>query len=56
MVYIFKIFGSILAAVLLIVFLGPVVIKLKSVGLTVVVVIGLAMMLIDTWQSLRSDD
>ena len=51
---IFKVLGSILAAALLILFLGPVVVKLKDVGLTAVVLIGLAMMLVDTWQSLQS--
>ncbi len=53
---IFKILGSILAATLLIVFLGPVVIKIKSVGLTIVVAVGLVMMLVDTWQALKSQD
>ncbi len=51
-----KIVGSIIAAALLILFLGPVVVKLKSVGLTAVVLIGVGMMLVDTWQSLRSAD
>lgn len=51
-----KIIGSILAAALLILFLGPVVVKLKSVGLTAVILIGVAMMLVDSWQSLKSGE
>ncbi|MGB5081180.1 MAG: hypothetical protein WBO23_10605 [Burkholderiales bacterium] len=51
-----KIFAAILSAALLIVFVGPVVVKLKDVALTTVVAIGLAMMLYDLWQSLREKD
>jgi ABC-type branched-subunit amino acid transport system permease subunit len=50
----FKILGGILAAALLIIFIGPVVLKLKDVALSIVVLIGLGMMLVDLWQSLRS--
>jgi len=52
----FRILASIVAAALLIVFISPVVIKIKSVALVVVVLIGLAMMLVDIWQSLKSTD
>jgi ABC-type branched-subunit amino acid transport system permease subunit len=52
----FKILGSILAGSLLIVFIGPVVIKLKDVALSIVVLIGLAMMITDIWQSLKSKE
>ncbi len=41
---------------LLILFISPVVVKLKDVALSVVVLIGMTMMLIDLWQSLRSKD
>jgi ABC-type branched-subunit amino acid transport system permease subunit len=51
-----KIFAGILSAALLIVFVGPVVLKLKDVALSIVVAIGLAMMLYDLWQSLREKD
>ena len=44
------------AAALLIGFVAPVVIKLKDVALIAVVLIGLAMMLVDLWQSLRSKE
>jgi hypothetical protein len=52
----FKILAGIVAAALLIVFIGPVVIKLKETSLTVVALIGVTMMLVDLWQSLKSKD
>ncbi len=53
---VFKIIAGIVAAALLIIFVGPVVVKLKDAALTVVVLIGLTMMLVDIWQSLKSKD
>jgi hypothetical protein len=53
---ILKIFAGIVAAALLIIFVGPVVVKLKDAAFTVVVLIGLTMMLVDLWQSLKSKD
>ena len=53
---IFKVLGSILAAALLIIFIGPVVVKLKDVALSIVVLIGVTMMVVDIWHSLRSKD
>ncbi|MDH3319747.1 MAG: hypothetical protein OEO84_08665 [Betaproteobacteria bacterium] len=53
---ILKIVAGIVAAALLMVFMAPVVIKLKDVAFTVVVLIGLAMMFVDIWQSLQSKD
>ncbi len=52
----FKIFTSIVAASLLLIFIGPVVIKLKDVALTIVALIGVIMMAVDIWHSLRSKD
>jgi hypothetical protein len=52
----FKILSAIVAAAMLIIFISPVVIKLKDVAFSVVVLIGLAMMLTDVWQSLKSKD
>ena len=52
----FKIFASVVAAALLIVFIAPVVVKLKEVSLTAVALIGLTMMIVDIWQSLKSKD
>jgi hypothetical protein len=51
-----KIFAAILAIVLMLGFLSPVMFKLKDVVLGVVILIGIAMMLVDLWQSLRSKD
>lgn len=52
----FKILASIVAAALLIIFIGPVVIKLKDTALSVVVLIGVSMMVVDIWHALRSKD
>lgn len=52
----FKIFASVVAAALLIVFIAPVVVKLKEMSLIVVALIGLTMMVVDLWQSLKSND
>lgn len=51
-----KVFAGILSAALLIAFIGPVVIKLQDVALTIVVLLGLVMMLYDLWQSLREKE
>jgi hypothetical protein len=52
----FKIFASVVAAMLLILFISPVVVKLKDVALSAVVLIGLTMMITDIWQSLKAND
>lgn len=52
----FKIFSGIVAATLLIVFIAPVVIKLKEFSLAGVALIGVTMMLFDLWQAIRSGD
>jgi len=52
----FKIFAGIVAAALLIVYVSPVVLKLKEISLALVVLIGLTMMIADIWQSLRAKD
>ena len=51
-----KIFAAIVAVVLVLGYLSPVVFKLKDVALTVIIVIGVVMMLIDLWQSLQKED
>ena len=51
-----KIFAAIVAVVLVLGYLSPVVFKLKDVALTVIVVIGVVMMLVDLWQSLQKED
>lgn len=51
-----KIIAGIVSAALLVAFVSPVVIKLKEISLIAVVGIGLAMMIVDLWQSLKSKD
>jgi hypothetical protein len=51
-----KIFAAVVAVALVLGFLAPVVFKLKNVALTVIVLIGVVMMLIDLWQSLRREE
>jgi hypothetical protein len=51
-----KIAYSILAIVLMLLYLSPVVYRLKQVDLSIVVLVGVAMMLVDVWQSLKSND
>ncbi len=51
-----KIFAAIVAVVLTLAFLTPVVFKLKDIALGVIILIGITMMLVDLWQSLKSKD
>ena len=51
-----KIFAGIVAIALMVAYLSPVVFKLKDIALGVVILIGIAMMLIDLRQSLKSED
>ncbi len=51
-----KIFAAIVAIALMIAFLTPVVFKLKDVALGCIILIGIAMMLIDLWQSLQAKE
>ena len=51
-----KIFAAAVAVALFLSFVSPVVFKLKDVALGVIILIGLAMMLVDLWQSLQSKD
>lgn len=53
---IFKILAGIVAAALLIAFIGPVVVKLKDPALIIVALIGVGMMAVDIWQSLKSKE
>jgi len=53
---ILKILAGLLAVVLMVIYLIPPVYKLQDIELGVVVAIGIAMMLVDLWQSLRSKD
>lgn len=51
-----KIFAAFVAVVLVIGFLSPVVMKLKDVALACIILIGIVMMLVDLWQSLRAKE
>lgn len=51
-----KIFAAIVAIVLMITFLAPMVFKLKDVALGCIILIGIAMMLVDLWQSLQAKE
>ena len=53
---VFKILAGILAAALLLIYMGPVVLKLQDKALWVIAMIGVIMMLVDLWQSLRTKD
>ena len=51
-----KIFAALVAVFLMLAFLSPVVFKLKEIALGCVILIGIVMMLIDLWQTLRAAD
>jgi len=51
-----KFFAAVVAVILMISFLVPVVLKLKDVALGVVIAVGIAMMLVDLLQSLKSKE
>jgi hypothetical protein len=53
---ILKIVTGLIAMVLMIAYVLPPAIKLKHVALAIVIAIGVVMMLIDLWQSLREND
>jgi len=51
-----KIVCGIVAATLLVVFTGAVAVKLQETALTVVILIGVVLMLVDLWLSIKSKD
>lgn len=51
-----KLVGAAAAVILVLSYLLPPVYKLKDVALGVVILIGIAMMLVDLWQSLQSKE
>lgn len=54
--YALKVAAGIFAVFLMLLYLSPVVWKLKQPALTIVVLIGVVMMLVDLWQSLKSKE
>lgn len=51
-----KIVSGIVAVILVLAFLAPPVLKLKDAALAAVCLIGVGMMLIDLWQTLRAEE
>lgn len=49
-----KIVAGIVAVVLMLAYLGPIVLKLQEFALTLVILSGIVLMLIDLWQSMQS--
>jgi len=47
---------AVVAVVLMLLYLSPVLYRLRELDLTIVVVIGVGMMLVDVWQSLKSKE
>ena len=52
----FKIAAALVAVALLSGYLLALAFKLKEIDLTIAIIIGLALMLVDLWQSLKSKD
>jgi len=48
--------AALLAVTLVLIYLAPVVLRLREPALSIVVLIGIVMMLVDLWQSLRSKE
>jgi hypothetical protein len=51
-----KIVYSVFAVVLMLLYLSPVLYRLKQLDLAIVVIIGISMMLVDVWQALKSKE
>lgn len=51
-----KIFAGLVGVVLLLVYVAPVVLKLKDIPLWCVALLGIGMMIVDLWQSLQSKE
>ena len=52
----FKYVAGVIAAALLILYSGAIAWKLKDIPLAIVILIGITMMVVDLWQSFKSDD
>jgi hypothetical protein len=51
-----KLVFGVIAMLLMLGFVGAIVIKLKEISLTIMVLIGVAMMVYDFWESLKEKD
>ncbi|MBE7426758.1 MAG: hypothetical protein HS106_12125 [Ideonella sp.] len=47
---------AVVAVVLMLLYLSPVLYRLKELDLAIVVIVGVGMMLLDVWQSLKSKE
>ncbi|MCC7284729.1 MAG: hypothetical protein IT503_00985 [Burkholderiaceae bacterium] len=47
---------AVVAVVLMLLYLSPVLFRLKELDLAIVMIVGVAMMLLDVWQSLKSKE
>ncbi|MCC6246232.1 MAG: hypothetical protein IT499_00510 [Rubrivivax sp.] len=47
---------AVVAVVLMLLYLSPVLYRLKQLDLAIVVIVGVGMMLLDVWQSLKSKE
>lgn len=47
---------AVVAVVLMLLYLSPVLYRLKELDLAIVMIVGVAMMLLDVWQSLKSKE
>ncbi len=47
---------AVVAVILMLLYLSPVLYRLKELDLAIVVIVGVAMMLLDVWQSLKSKE
>ena len=53
---IWKIVSGVIAVALVLMYVGPVVLRVGEPALVVVVLVGLGLMLLDLWHTLRSED
>ena len=51
-----RIVAAVIAVALLLVYVAPMVFKLKDLALGIVIVVGVVLMLVDLWHSLRSEE
>ena len=51
-----KVLSGVVAVVLVVLYVGPVVLRVADPALVVVILVGVGLMLLDLWQSLQSKD
>lgn len=53
---IWKIVSGVIAVALVLMYVGPVVLRVAEPALVIVVLVGVGLMLLDLWQTLRAED